>query len=86
MPRRVYYNISAFACFKKRAGRVNRYPLRTLVFERVEQKRVLKRARIAPAHFFYLFELALRERIRVREQPADNRAFAVVNMTDYHYI
>src|SRR6185436_9688730 len=51
-----------------------------LIFQRVEQKRVLEGLGRAGAERTHLLELAIGQRMGIRQQPADDRALAVVHV------
>ena len=62
----------------------DRDALRLLVLERVEQEGVFKGLRVALAVGADSLELALREAARLREEPADDGALAVVDVAGDH--
>ena len=78
--RRVQNEVPPLGRAEEHARRVDRDSLRALVLQRVEQKRILERLRRAGAEILDLFEAALRQRARIGEQPADDRALAVVDV------
>ena len=64
------------------AGRVHRDVLRLLLQERVHQERVLKLHSLRPAGGLDPLRLALRNGMRVEEEPADQRGLAMINVAD----
>ena len=64
------------------AGGVDRDALVLLVRQRVEQERVLERLAGALALAPHGLQLALRQRVRVGQQAADDGALAVVDVAD----
>ncbi len=65
-------------------GGIDGDALGLLVLEGVEQERVLERLGVELALGPDLLELSLGERVGVGQQPADDRALAVVDMADDH--
>jgi len=65
---------------------INRYTLHLLVFERIQEKRVLEWLYIPLAVCLDLGELTVRQSAAVREEAADDGALAVVYMTRKHYV
>ena len=84
MAGRVDDDVVARARLEEDAGGVDRDALRALVLERVEQERVLERLGGARAQRLHLLELALGQRVGVGEQPADDRALAVIDVAADH--
>ena len=72
------------AALEEHARGVDGDALGLLVLERVEQERVLERLRVELALGPDLLELALGKRVGVGQQPADDRALAVVHVADDH--
>ena len=75
-------DVVARRALEEAAGGVDRDALVLLVRQRVEQERVLERLARPLALAPDRFELALRQRVRVGEQPADDRALAVIDVAD----
>ena len=71
------------ALFEEASGGVDGDALSLLVLERVEQKRVLKWARVLAASRFDLFEFAFGQRMRVRHEAADDGTLAMIDMADH---
>ena len=80
--RSVNEDVAALLRLEEAAGGVNGDPLCLLVLERIQQEGVLEWAGVAAAHLANLLQLALGQRAGLREEAADNRALAVVNMAD----
>ena len=75
-------DVVALRALEEAARGVDRDALVLLVRQRVEQERVLERLARALALAPHRLELALRQRSGVGEQAADDRALAVVDVTD----
>ena len=83
-PGRVEDQVRPQAALEEHPGRVDGDALGLLVLERVEQEGVLERLRVELALGPDLLELALGERVGVGQEPADDRALAVVDVADDH--
>ncbi len=83
-PGRVEDQVFTLARLEEHPGGVDGDALRLFVLERVEQEGVLERLGVQLALGPHLLELALGERMGVGEQPADDRALAVIDMADDH--
>ena len=86
MPGCVDDDVFPFFRFKEAARRIDGDPLRPLVLQCVQQKRVFKRLGIAAAHFPDLLDLAIRQRMRIREQTTDHGAFAMIHVSRHYDI
>ena len=82
VPGRVDDDVVARRALEEAARGVDRDALVLLVRQRVEQERVLERLARALALAPHRLELALRQRVRVGEQAADDGALAVVDVAD----
>ena len=82
MPGRIDDDVVARRALEEAARGVDRDPLILLVRQRVEQERVLERLARALALAPHRLQLPLRQRPRVRQQPPDHRALAVVDVPD----
>jgi hypothetical protein len=80
-PGRVDDDVVARLRLEEHARGVDRDALRALVLERIEQKRILEGLGRARAERTHLLELAVGQRMRIRQQPADDRAFAVIDVS-----
>jgi len=82
VPRRVDDDVVALGALEEAARGVDGDPLVLLVRQRVEQERVLERLPRPLALSPHRLQLPLRQRPRVREQPPDHRALAVIDVPD----
>ena len=82
--RRVEDQVRPQAALEEHAGRVDGDALGLLVLERVEQEGVLERLGVELALRPHLLELPVGKRVGVGEQAADDRALAVIDVTDDH--
>ena len=80
---RVDDDVIALGRFEEASGGVDGDALGLFVLECVEQKRILKWARVLAASRFDLFEFAFRQRMRVRHEASDDGALAMIDMADH---
>ena len=81
MARRVDDQEVALRGLEEDPRRVDGDPLRLLVLERVEEERILERLGVPFAVRLNHLELALGERVGIHQQPADDGALAVVDVS-----
>ena len=84
MARRVEDQVRPQAALEEHAGRVDGDALGLLVLEGVEQEGVLERLGVELALRPHLLELPVRKRVGVGQKAADDRALAVIDVTDDH--
>ena len=82
--RRVENQVAALRRAEEHARGVDGDSLRALVLERIQQERVFERLGRAGAQILDLLEPAFRQCSRVREQASDDRALAMIDVTDDH--
>ena len=86
VPGGVDEDVVAFRRLEEHARGVDRDALGALVLERVEEERVFEGFGRAAAQLADLIELALRQGVGIGQEPADDRALAVIDVAADHDI
>ena len=84
VPGRVEDDVVPSRGLEEHAGRVDGDPLRLLVLEGVDQEGVLERLGVALARQPDRIQLSLWKRARVRQQPSEDGALAVIDVAGNH--